>query len=103
MTQPSKILWSTFSAAALLLLAGRAAAQNYVTPNVAPTPPGKLIVVNNSPASNSFDPHVSGDLVAYSNSDGTNFTMRYFNLATGVDAGIPNSGAMDFLADVSGS
>jgi len=104
MTQPSKILWFAFSAAALLLLAGRASAQTYVTPTVAPTPPGTLIVVNNGFGDHS-DPHVSSDLVSYSNSDGTNFTIRYFNLATGVDAGIPNSGAppFDFLADARGS
>ncbi len=39
MTKPSKILWFTFSVAALLL-ASRASAQTYVTPTVAPTPPG---------------------------------------------------------------
>jgi hypothetical protein len=103
MTQPRRILWFTFAAAALLLMAGRASAQTYVTPNVAPTPPGKLIVVNNATGATHDDPHVSGDLVSYSNSDGTNFTIRYFNLATGVDAGVPNNGTLDFLSDVRGS
>jgi hypothetical protein len=79
-------------------------AQVSVTPTVAPTPPGMLIVVNNSAGGDHSDPHVSGDLVSYSNSDGTNYTVRYFNLTTGVDAAIPNDGtAKDFLADVRGS
>jgi len=103
MTKPSKILWFTFSVAALLL-ASRASAQTYVTPTVAPTPPGQLIVVNNGPAKDADDLHVSGDLVSYSYSDSTNFTVRYFNLATRVDAGVPNNGTFfDFLADVRGS
>ena len=49
MTQLSKMV--SFSVcAAVLFLVQRAAAQNYVTPMVQPTPPGQLIVVNNSPA-----------------------------------------------------
>jgi hypothetical protein len=81
------------------------AAQNSVTPIIMPTPAGNLITVNNG-AGNHSDPHVSGDLVSYSSSDanGNNSTVRYFNLATGVDAAIPNDGtALDFLADVRGS
>jgi hypothetical protein len=41
MTQLRKILWLTFTAAALLLLAGRVSADTYVTPTVAPTPLGQ--------------------------------------------------------------
>jgi hypothetical protein len=104
MTQPSKILWFTFCVGAFLLLAVSASAQTYVTPTVKPTPPGRLITVNNTTGGDHSDPHVSGDLVAYSNSDGTGFTIRYFNLATGVDAGVPNNGTFqNFLADVRGS
>ena len=79
------------------------AAQSSVTPTMVPTPPGKLIVVNNGPGDQT-DPHVSGDLVSYSNAsaDGQSFTIRYFNLAAG-DAGVPNNGTMDFLADVRGT
>jgi hypothetical protein len=81
------------------------AAQNSVTPIIMPTPAGKLIMLNNGPGNHS-DPHVSGDLVSYSSSDanGNNSTVHYINLATGVDAAIPNDGSvMDFLADVRGS
>lgn len=102
MTQSRRILWFVVFAALVLLLPSKAAAQNYVTPTVKPTPPGQLIVVNNGPADQT-DPHVSGDLVAYSNSDATHFTIRYFNLATGVDTVIPNNGSFDFLADAGGS
>jgi uncharacterized repeat protein (TIGR01451 family) len=56
MTQPSKILRFTFSAAALLLLAVSASAQTYVTPTLAPTPPGQLITVTNL-AGDQSDPH----------------------------------------------
>lgn len=102
MTQPSRIVSLAVFVAALLLLPSKAAAQNSVTPTVKPTPPGQLIVVNNGPADQT-DPHVSGDLVSYSNSDVAHFTVRYFNLATGVDTVIPNNGSFDFLADVRGS
>jgi hypothetical protein len=64
-TQLSKILWFVFTAAVLVLLPGRAAAQVSVTPTVNPTPPGQLIVVNNGPGFNHTDPHVDGDLVCY--------------------------------------
>src|ERR1700674_4337549 len=80
------------------------AAQSPVTPTVAPTPPGKFIVVNNGPGDQS-DPHVSGDLVCYTNQViGGLATIHYFNLATQTDATVPNDGtALDFLCDVRGS
>jgi uncharacterized repeat protein (TIGR01451 family) len=56
MTQPSKILRFTFPAAVLFLLAGRASAQTYVTPTLAPTPPRQLITVTNL-AGDQSDPH----------------------------------------------
>lgn len=102
MTQPKRIVSLSVFVAAVLLLPSRAAAQNSVTPTVKSTPPGQLIVVNNGPGDQT-DPHVSGDLVSYSNSDVAHFTVRYFNLATGVDTVIPNNGSFDFLADARSS
>jgi hypothetical protein len=106
MTQPSRIFCSvvfTAIVAATLLMAQSVAAQVSVTPIVQPTPAGQLIVVNNTAGADHDDPHVSGDLVAYSNSDGTNFTIRYFDLVSLTDNGIPNFGTFDFLSDVRGS
>jgi hypothetical protein len=99
MTQPTKILWLTFSAAALLLLASRASAQTF-----APTPPGQLIVVNNGPG-NQTDPHVDGDLVCYTDQqNGAATTLRYHNLTTLTDNGVPGVfGVADFLCDVRGT
>jgi len=104
MTQPRRILWFTFSAIALLLLPNGAAAQNYVTPVVKPTPPGQLIVVNNGPGSHT-DPHVHGDLVSYTDQqNNTAITVRYFNLTTHTDAMVPPGyGSLDFLSDVRGT
>jgi hypothetical protein len=86
----------------LALLSTKAFAQITVTPTLMPPPPGQFVVVNNGPADQS-DPHVSGNLVTYSNSDGTNFTIHYFDLVTNTDRVVPNSGSFDFLPDVSGS
>ena len=48
------------------------------------------------------DPHVSGNVVAYTNEEPSS-EIRYFNLATHADAAIPKSAAdFDFLSDVSG-
>ena len=103
MTQPRRILSLVVFAAVVLLLPRVAAAQNSVTPVVKPTPPGQLIVVNNSSGADHYDPHVSGDLVAYSSTDGTNFTIRYHDLLSLTDNAVPNSGNFDFLSDVRGS
>src|SRR5436189_1788834 len=55
-----------------------------VVPTIAPTP--VLVPVNiNVSAGDQFDPHVSGDWVAYTSDLG----IRYYNFATNVDAAIP--------------
>jgi hypothetical protein len=43
--------------------------------------------------------------VSYTNTDGINFTIRYFNLTSRVDATVPiaNDGSLDFLSDVRGT
>jgi YVTN family beta-propeller protein len=85
------------------LLCFRVSAQVSVTPKMAPTPPGNFVVVNNG-AGTHYDPHVSGDLVVYSNIANGQYTIHYFNLASNVDSTVPNDGTtMDFLSDVSGS
>lgn len=61
------------------------------------------IVVNNGPG-NQTDPHVDGNLVAYTSSISGTTQIRYFNFATNIDAGIPTTGtSLDFLSDVSGN
>ncbi len=57
------------------------------------------ITINNG-AGPQVDPHVDGDVAAY-----TNFAVggqiRYYNFSTGVDSPIPNDGNHDQLSDVS--
>lgn len=63
-------------------------------------PPALTTVTINSGAGDQYDPHVSGDWVAYTDGVG----IRYYNFATNVDAAIPLDGAArDLLSDVSGS
>lgn len=86
------------------------AAQNFVTPTIAPTPgintTGQFTVVNSALGADYTSPHISGDLVCYANSNPGGFTVHYFNLTSGVDAQIPNPDTtqnQDFLCDVRGS
>ena len=104
MNELRRILWLTAFAAVVLLTAGKAAAQNYVTPTVKPTPPGQLIVVNNGAGVNHTDPHVDGDLVCYTNQQAVT-SIHYHDLTSGTDNGIPlpNGGLVDFLCDVRGT
>jgi hypothetical protein len=74
------------------LFSANVAAQTQVTPNVQPPITGTQTTVNNGPGDHS-DPHINGNLVSYSNSDGTNFTMRYHDLVTAADQGVPNQDA----------
>lgn len=64
---------------------------------------GTPTIVNNGPG-NQTDPHLDGDLVAYTNHAGGASEIRYFNFATSVDLGISGApGALDFLSNVSGT
>jgi hypothetical protein len=105
MNEARRIVSVGVFAAAMLLMAQSVAAQVSVTPTVKPTPPGQLIVVNNSPGANHTDPHVDGDLVCYTYQPSRELsTIRYHNLATGTDNGVPAApGALDFLCDVRGT
>jgi Tol biopolymer transport system component len=75
------------------------AALNAVVP-VSASPLSLVPVIINAGAGDQFDPHVSGDWVAYTSDLG----IRYYNFATNVDAQIPLGGsANDLLAGISGS
>ena len=79
-----------------LLAAGPALGQTFEPP-----PPGQEYTVNGAPG-NQTGPHVSGDLVSYSDESSGGSQIRYHDLATGVDSAIANGGAFDFLSDVAG-
>jgi hypothetical protein len=69
---------------------------------VVPTPSGTQLTISNVPASYSTDPHVSGDMVAYTLYDSSLATsvIRYHNVVTGADSAVPNYGGFDFLSDI---
>lgn len=67
-----------------------------------PTPVGTKTTLS-SGAGNQIHPHVSGTLATYTNDQGSTSEIRYQDLATGVDAAIPNGGHRDELSDVSGT
>jgi hypothetical protein len=54
-----------------------------LTPTVGITPPLTFITVNDGPG-HQFDPHVSGDLVSYTDQLASAF-VRYFRFSTGTD------------------
>jgi hypothetical protein len=65
-----------------------------------------LVTVNDGPG-NQTDPHVSGDLAAYTSTVTGSTQIRYYNFLTSTDIGIPNvhpSGVQttDYLSDISG-
>jgi hypothetical protein len=65
---------------------------NGVTPTLA------SVTVNNG-AGDQYDPHVSGDVAAYT----SDLSIRYYRFSTGIDDGIPlGPSARDLLSDVSG-
>src|SRR5579871_6018050 len=64
---------------------------------------GTTTVVNNGPGDQS-DPHVSGNLCAYSDAQTNAFTIRYHDLSANTDNGVPQpAGALDFLSDINGN
>jgi len=77
-----------------------AAAQVLVPPSPEPVT-SPVVTVNNS-AGEQTDPHVSGDLVSYT--DGTDpQNIRYYRFSSAMDQAIPSPvGASDHLSDVSG-
>ena len=81
----------------IAMLPAPAAAQTY-----GPPLQGTYSNVNNGPGDQS-DPHVSGDLVAYSDEQNGGSQIRYHNLVDNSDNGISTDGAYDFLSDINGS
>jgi Tol biopolymer transport system component len=64
---------------------------------------GTITVINNS-AGDQDDPHVSGDLVTYTERSATASTVRYYHFSTRIDQAIPKPpDADDSLPDVSGN
>ncbi|WP_236068846.1 TolB family protein [Citreicoccus inhibens] len=63
---------------------------------------GTTTVVNDGPGDQT-DPHVSGGWVAYTSESRGTSEIRYHDLSSGMDEGIPNNGAFDFVSDISGS
>ena len=63
-----------------------------------PTPVLAPVDINVNPG-DQFDPHVSGDWVAYT----SDLSIRYYNFVTNTDAEIPGPSARDLLSDISGS
>ncbi|HET9452543.1 MAG TPA: hypothetical protein VFO83_16755, partial [Aggregicoccus sp.] len=89
--------WSLASLLTLTLLPALAPAQ--VQPPGYPA--GSAVEVNAGPGDQK-EPHVSGDLIAYSSERDGVGEIRFFSLSTRQDRAIPNEGAFDFLSDVSG-
>ena len=60
---------------------------------------GADTTVNSGPGDQT-DPHVSGDLAAYTDQSGA-FSIRYFTFPSSLDFAIPGGAGTDFLSDVS--
>lgn len=67
-----------------------------VVPVVAPTPPFLSVPINAAPG-DQYDPHVEGDVAAYT----ADPAIRYYRFSTAVDAAVPGGGNRDLLSDVS--
>ncbi|MBX5480320.1 MAG: hypothetical protein IRZ16_00505 [Myxococcaceae bacterium] len=63
---------------------------------------GASYIVNNGPGMQT-DPHISGNLIAYTEANNTPNEIHYYNLATGIDTTIPSTGDRDYLSDISGT
>lgn len=85
---------------ALALVAPTAAGATTFTQGSALT--GTTTTINNGPGDQT-DPHVSGDLAAYTSVVNGASNIHYFDFLTGSDTLVDNGGAFDFLPDVSGS
>ena len=102
MTRSNRLLKSGISVVlcALLVLGGltAAVAQTIVPINGVP-PTLTPVTINNAPG-DQYDPHISGNWVAYT----SELSIRYYSFATGTDAEVPlGSSARDLLSDISGS
>jgi Bacterial Ig-like domain (group 3) len=64
------------------------------------TPVGTSYTVNATPGADHTDPHIDGNLIAYTTATGSASSIHYYSLLTAADATIPNGGAFDFLSGV---
>jgi hypothetical protein len=109
-TRPGRALTSrSLVTAAFAALLAATSSLAGLSPAQADTPPigtvsGFLTTVNNGPGDQT-DPHVSGDLVSYTDNSAGFFQVRYHDLLSGADNLVPSnsSGGQDLLSGVSGS
>lgn len=66
---------------------------------------GVIVPVSGPAPGDQSDPHISGNLIAYTSEDGNGSEVRYHDLATGIDQSVPHGtpGSLDFLPDISGT
>ena len=64
------------------------------------TPVGTSYTVNATPGADHTDPHIDGNLIAYTTATPGVSSIHYYSLLTATDATIPNGGAFDFLSGV---
>jgi len=84
----------------LVAMAGLTSASAQTVVPINGTPPALTPVTINNGAGDQYDPHISGDWVAYTSDN----SIRYYNFATNTDAEIPRGdSARDLLSDISGS
>lgn len=63
---------------------------------------GYLTTVNNG-SGDQTDPHVNGDWATYTDNSTGSYQVRYHNLDTGQDTGVPANGGQDLLSGISGT
>ena len=100
--KPFRILCAAVLATAVTALAAGSAGA--ITPANGGDPGGTLWAVNNGPGDQT-EPHVSGDLVVYTNNNEPSSTIHYLDFATAATGVVP-AGAFadnDFLPDVAGN
>lgn len=78
------------------------AVAGWAQPVAGPPLTGVTSTINDGPG-DQVDPHVSGELVAYSSIVSGTSEIRYHNILTGQDQALPTEGGLDFLSDISGT
>jgi hypothetical protein len=93
------LVYSVFLVFVAMACVTSAAAQTVLVP-VNGTSPTLTSVTINGGLGDHYNPHISGDWVAYT----SDLSIRYYNFITNSDAQIPMGlGGRDFLSDISGS
>ncbi|PZR80441.1 MAG: hypothetical protein DLM65_08025 [Candidatus Aeolococcus gillhamiae] len=89
---------------ASLALVAIPSAAGALTPDVKPTPPGTAVAIKTGPGDQT-EPHVSGNLVSYTDLSVIPSQIRYHDLATNTDTAIPSlpDGGRDQSSAVSGT